>query len=430
MEKIETENAFAAEAIQSVTAGLYLSSLDRRFIGELVHGTTKMRRRLDFVLSRFLERKLEELTPWIRNVLRMGVYQIDFLEKVPPSAAVDESVELAKKFGHKGTVALVNAVLRGYLRDKGRVSFPSSDEDKTENIALFYSFPNWMVERWLETWGEEETIRLCHAFNQRPHLSFRINSLRIGRDELEEILDREKVKFKRSRFLEGFYTVESKVDLNHFSPLQEGLIYFQDQSAGFPVLLLDPQPGELILDLCAAPGGKATFTAERMNNRGTVVAVDISIKKLEMTKENCARLGASPVVFCCADARKFFCHPADRILVDAPCSALGTLGRNSDARWRKEQEDLGRLHKLQLEILSNAAELVKKGGVLVYSTCTIMPEENDSVIYDFLRQRQDFRLSDGALFVDSGVVDVEGFVRTYPHRHKMDGSFACRLEKI
>ncbi len=323
--QIETQNAYAGETIQSFCRNLFLSSLNRRFIGEVVHGTTKMRRRLDYVLELFLAEKLKGLTPWIRNILRMGIYQIDFMEKVPKSAAVDESVKLAKKYGHKGTVALVNAVLRSYLRDKSKVVFPSWEEDKVENIALFYSFPSWMVERWLEIFGEEETVKLCDTFNQRPRLSLRVNSLKIEPKDLEEKFNEEKIKFKAGKFLKNFYTIESKMDLIQFSPLQEGLVYFQDESAGFSVMLLDPQPGECILDLCAAPGGKATFIAERMKDRGTVIAVDISSRKLEIIRENYERLGIESVKLCCADARSFFSRPVDKILLDAPCSGTGTI---------------------------------------------------------------------------------------------------------
>ncbi len=427
---VEAQNAYASDIIQSHCRNLFLSSLDRRFIGEIVHGTTKMKRRLDFVLGLFLVEKLENLTPWIKNILRMGVYQIDFMEKVPESAAVDESVKLAKKYGHRGTVALVNAVLRSYLRDKSKVKFPSWEEDRVENIALFYSFPSWMVERWLEIFGEKATIELCNAFNQRPRLSVRSNSLKIGQRKLEEIFHQEKIKFKPGKFLENFYSIESKLDLNQFAPLQDGWVYFQDESAGFPVMLLDPHPGEIILDLCAAPGGKTTFIAEKMEDNGKVIAVDLSMKRLDTVKENCERLGIHSVALYCADATNFSCHPVDRVLIDAPCSALGTLGRNSDARWRKQEEDLPRLQKLQLQILSNSAELVRKGGILVYSTCTIMPEENEQVIARFLKKRTDFRQSDCHLFVNSDVLDQHGFVQTLPHIHKMDGSFACRLEKM
>jgi 16S rRNA (cytosine967-C5)-methyltransferase len=180
--------------------------------------------------------------------------------------------------------------------------------------------------------------------------------------------------------------------------------------------------------LCAAPGGKTTFTAELLRDSGKVLAVDKSWEKIELLRENCGRLGIDSVNCFCGDACNFQCRPVDRVLVDAPCSGLGVLGRNSDSRWRKQKEDLLRLQKLQLQILSNAANLVKRGGVLVYSTCTITREENECVIENFLEKRRDFKLVDASLYVDSGVVDQSGFVRTFPHIHKIDGSFAARLE--
>jgi 16S rRNA (cytosine967-C5)-methyltransferase len=428
--EIEMKNVFANETIELFCRNYHLSNLDRRFVSELVNGTTKMRRRLDYVLGFFLEKEINDLTPWIRNILRLGIYQIDFLDRVPESAAVNESVNLAKKFGHRGTVALVNAVLRSYLRDKSRVSFPSWEENKVENIALFYSFPSFLVESWLNMFGEEKTIKLCQVFNERPKLCFRMNSLKVERHSLEKEFNKSKTKFKSGRFLENFYYIESRVDLNHFAPLVEGLIYLQDESAGFPVILLDPQPGETILDLCAAPGGKSTFIAELLRNRGRVLAVDKNWEKIKLLRENCRRLGINSVRYFCGDATNFHVRPVDRVLVDAPCSGLGVLGRNPDSRWRKQKEDGERLQKLQLEILFNAANLVKKGGVVVYSTCTLTREENDSVIEKFLDHRKDFRLTDASVYVDSGVVDESGFVRTFPHIHKMDGSFAARLELV
>lgn len=428
--EIEENDAFAKNALSALARGLGLSALDTRFIQELVFGTTKMRRRLDHVLSWFLQRKAEDLTPWIRNILRMGVYQIDFLDKVPASAAVDESVKLAKKYGHKGTVALVNAVLRSYLRDKSRIVFPSRDENPIENIALFYSFPDWMIEVWLGIFGEEETVSLCQEFNRRPRLGCRVNLLKTTQARLEEVFEQENVKFKTGKYLEGYYYLESKVDLDRFAPLQNGSIYIQDESAGLAACLLDPQPGERIVDLCAAPGGKSIFMAELMGNLGTILAVDVSFKKLEILKQNSHRLGVRCVMPVCADARFFSCQLVDRVLVDAPCSALGTLGNNPDARWRKQKDHLSRLHLLQLEILSNAANLVKKGGVLVYSTCTMTLEENEQVIEDFLKQNQKFRLMDACDFVTAEVVDSRGWIKTFPYSHKTDGSFACRLERV
>lgn len=427
---IETKSAFANEAIEKYSKEVKLSSLDTRFIRELVNGVTKLRRRLDYIISFFLKGKIEDLTPWIRNILRLGVYQIDYLDRVPDRAAVDESVKLARKFGHQGTAGLVNAVLRSYLRDKKKVIFPSVEEDKVKATGTIYSFPDWMVADWLRQFGEEQTVRLCEAFNQKAKLSFRFNSLKISQKDLERALELKKIKYRKGSFFENFYWMESKVDLEYLFLFQKGYVYPQDESAGFPVRLLDPKPGERILDMCAAPGGKLTYMAELMKNSGKLIALDSSSERMEKVKENCKKLGVENVSFQIADARDYSGEPVDRILIDAPCSGLGVLGRNSDARWQKRKEDIKRLAELQFSILLNAAKLVRKDGIIVYCTCTLTEEENEKVIERLLEQRTEFRKEDASDYADARVVSPTGFIRTYPHIHGLDGSFAARLRKV
>ena len=427
---IEIKSAFANETVEEYSRKLKLSSLDTRFIRELVNGVTKLRRRLDYITSSFLKGKIEDLTPWIRNTLRLGVYQIDYLDRVPDRAAVDESVKLAKKFGHKGTAGLVNAVLRNYLRDKKRVTFPPIDEDKVTAIGTIYSFPDWMIKNWLKQFGEEETVKLCEAFNQKAKLSFRFNSLKISQKDLERALELKKIKYRKGSFFENFYWIESKIDLEYLFLFQKGYIYPQDESAGFPVRLLSPQPGETILDMCTAPGGKLTYISELMKNSGKLIALDLNAERMEKVRENCKRLGVKNVSFQIGDAQDYSTEPVDRILIDAPCSGLGVLGRNSDARWQKKKEDIKRLAQLQSAILLNAAKLVKKGGIIVYSTCTLTQEENEKVIESFLEQRNDFKIEMASDYVNARVVNKEGFVRTYPHLHGLDGTFAARLKKV
>jgi len=428
--EIETKSAFANELIELYYSRSKLSSLDRRFVRELVNGTTKLRRRLDYILGFFLKDSIEELTFWIRNILRLGLYQIEYLDRVPDRAAVDESVKLAKRFGHKGTVSLVNAVLRNYLRDKKRVTFPSREKDKVKAIGTIYSFQDWMIEEWLRQLGEEETIKLCEAFNQKAKLSLRLNSLKIDQKGVEIALDMKKIKYRKGKFLENFYWIESKIDLENLFLFQKGYIYPQDESAGFPVLLLDPKPGEKVLDLCAAPGGKLTYMAEFLKNSGRLIALDLNPERMEKLKGNCQRLGVENISFQIADAQSYSIEPVDKILIDAPCSGLGVLGRNSDARWQKKREDIKRLAELQSTILFNAANLVKKDGVIVYTTCTLTQEENEKIISRFLEQRKDFKKESASDYLDSRVVNKSGFVRTYPHLQGLDGTFACRLKKI
>jgi 16S rRNA (cytosine967-C5)-methyltransferase len=428
--EIETKSAFANEAVEEYSKKFRLSSLDTRFIRELVNGVTKLRRRLDYITSIFLKGKIEDLTPWIRNTLRLGVYQIDYLDRVPDRAAVDESVKLAKKFGHKGTAGLVNAVLRNYLRDKKRVTFPPIDEDKLTAIGTIYSFPDWMIKDWLKQFGEVETVKLCEAFNQKAKLSFRFNSLRISQKDLERALELKKIKCRKGSFFENFYWIESKIDLEYLFLFQKGYVYPQDESAGFPVRLLDPKPGETILDMCAAPGGKLTCIAELMKNSGKLIALDLNPERMQKVKENCKKLGVENVSFQIGDARSYSIEPVDKILIDAPCSGLGVLGRNSDARWQKKKEDVKRLAQLQSAILQNAVDLVKKNGTIVYCTCTLTEEENEEVIEKFLEQKRDFRKEDASDYVDRSAVNERSYVRTYPHVHGLDGTFAARLKKV
>ncbi len=427
---IETKSAFANEAIEKYSKEVKLSSLDTRFIRELVNGVTKLRRRLDYILSFFLKRKIEDLTPWIRNILRLGVYQIDYLDKVPDRAAVDESVKLAKKFGHMGTAGLVNAVLRNYLRDKNKVVFPSMEKDNVRAIGTIYSFPDWMIKDWLRQFGEEETVKLCEAFNQKAKLSFRFNSLKISQKDLERALELKKIKYRKGSFFENFYWIESKIDLEYVFLFQKGYIYPQDESAGFAVRILDPQPEESILDMCAAPGGKLTYISELMQKSGKLIALDLNPERMKKVKENCERLEVRNVFFEIGDARDYSTELVDRVLVDAPCSGLGVLGRNSDARWQKKKEDIKRLAVLQSAILQNAANLVKKNGVIVYCTCTLTKEENEEVIEQFLEKRREFRKEDASDYVDARAVNQNGFVRTYPHLHGLDGIFTARLKKV
>ncbi len=434
--EIETKSSFSNETIELYSDRYNLSSLDRRFIRELVNGVTKLRRRLDYILSFFLKGDIRDLTPWIRNILRLGLYQIEYLDRVPDRSAVDESVKLAKRFGHKGTVGLVNAVLRNYLRDKKRVVFPSMEKDKVKAIGTIYSFPDWMIEDWLRQLGEKGTIKLCEAFNQKAKLSFRINSLKIDQKGLEGALDKKKIKYRRGDFINNFYWIESKIDLEYLFLFSKGYIYAQDESAGLPVLLLDPKPGEAILDMCSAPGGKLTYIAELLKNSGKsnltlrLIALDISSERMKKIKENCKRLGVENVSFEIEDAQSYSTEPVDKILLDAPCSGLGVLGRNSDARWQKKREDIKRLVEIQSAILFNASKLVKKDGVIVYTTCSLTEDENEKIISRFLEQRKDFKKEDASDFVDKRVVNENGFIRTYPHLHGLDGTFAARLKKI
>ncbi len=426
--QIEKDN-FAVESIYSVFKKNRVSETDRSFIRELVYGTTKMKRRLDYELAYLISKNFAKIPSIIKNILRMGIFQLEFLDKVPDYAVVDESVNLAKKFGHKGTTGLVNAVLRSYVIQKEKLHFPDRKRDLVSNLGVFYSYPDWMIKKWLDMFGEINTIKLAEFFNRKPRLSFRLNTLKTEASVLEECLKNRNLEFERSNFFEGFYILKSRISIEEWEAFQKGWIYFQDESAALAVYLLDPQPGEIILDLCSAPGGKLTFLLEKIKQKGIVIAVDKSLKKIKLLQDNLSRLGIKEVLVCQGDALNFSVVKADKVLLDAPCSGLGTLGRNPDARWNKKEEDLTRLQNLQLELMENASRLLKKKGVLVYSTCTLTREENQELIYKFLKKHKDFEIAPSKDFIKSTFIDEFGFVRSLPFEHNMDGAFCVRLEK-
>jgi 16S rRNA (cytosine967-C5)-methyltransferase len=354
-----------------------LSDQDRRFVTELVYGTIKAGATLDWLLGHYVSRSLNKVPPIILNILRMGLYQIFFLDKVPPSAACNQAVELTKKYGHVGTVKFVNAVLRSSVRSPEKAVYPSKEENISLYLSLKYFHPEWIVKRWLERFTAESVESLCQMNNTTPPLSLRTNTLKISRKELLEKLQTEHVDGVSSVWAPEGIICRSYPALSTLKSLQQGLFQVQDESSMLVGHVLDPQAGEFIIDACAAPGGKSTHIAALMQNKGKIVSTDIHDHKLAITLDNASRLGIDIIETRNLDATRldeFYKEKADRVLVDAPCSGLGVLRRKADARWRKNAQLLLELPKLQKNILHSAANCVKAGGILVYSTCTTEPK--------------------------------------------------------
>jgi 16S rRNA (cytosine967-C5)-methyltransferase len=403
---------------------------ERRLATELVYGTIKAQNTLDWVIGQFASRPLNKMTVWVRNVLRMGVYQLLYLERIPPSAACNEAVNLAKRYGHMGTAKFVNGILRSIARGKDALQFPDIHASPVQHIALEFSHPEWLVERWIARLGIEETIALCRSNNETPRLSVRTNTLKTTRDTLKEELEKEGLNVEESVWTPEGLLLEGFSALGQLCALQQGHFQVQDESSMLVAHVLNPQPGEFIIDACGAPGGKTTHFAQKMQNRGRILSTDIHAHKLKLTQENCQRLGIGIVETQAMDARELhrsFSEQADRVLVDAPCSGLGVLRRKPDSRWRKCPEMLLELPKLQTEILTSAAQCVKPGGVLIYSTCTTEPEENDAVVKSFLLQHEEFVLEHAGHLLP--VPRPAQMVQLYPHKDKVDGFFIARMKK-
>jgi 16S rRNA (cytosine967-C5)-methyltransferase len=430
LNRVERTDSYLDKLIDAELKSRDVADIDKSLFAEIVHGVVRWQGRLDWILNGFTHGNFSKSEVNVRNALRVALYQILFLTHVPQYAAVHEAVEFIKRIRGEKFAGFVNAVLRNIIRTLDGIHYPNPEEDITQYLAVYYSHPVWMVKRWMQRFGREETEKLLIANNEVPGLTLRINKLKITPTEFLTLLEKNNINFQGSSFIDSFLKVKSLSGISQMNIFQSGLFTIQDESAALPVLLLDPKSGELIIDMCAAPGGKTTFIAELMKNSGKVIAIDKYESKLSLIKTSCERLGIGAVETLVADSSDVVLPPADKIIVDAPCSGLGTLRKKPDIKWKREPEDIQRLVKRQFTLLENAARLVKPGGVIVYSTCTIEPEENTGVVRMFLDQHPNFSIENAQKFVNSSVVTPDGFIETFPHRHHLDGSFAARLIKI
>ena len=413
----------------------HLTSLDRAFLTELTYGVLRWKGRLDWIIEHFANIPLEKIEPILLNTLRLGLYQIFFLTRTPVSAAVNESVELAKKSRGKGGGGFVNAILRSALREKETIPYPDKRQDPALYIAIIQSHPLWLVQRWIDELGVEETLRICVANNRIPALTLRTNTLKIRREDLMEKLKEKGFVSAPTPFSDDGVSLNDGPPTSGLPFLKEGLFVIQDEASQLISLILDPRPGENILDACAAPGGKTTHIGQRMENLGEIHAFDLRQEKLKQIEEGSKRLGIKIVRTKIGNAVNSLPLPGemkfDRVLADVPCSGFGTLRRNPDLKWRKEREDLERLSQLQFSILKNLAGYVREGGLLVYSTCTVFHEENEDVVERFLSKHRVFQLD--------SLVEIlpkkchffikNGHFKTFPPAGELDGFFAARLRK-
>lgn len=431
LERVDKEGAYAEALLNDLIGKGALSDRDRGLLIQLVKGTLKHQRSLDAELQRHLNRELADLPPSIRCILRMGTFQLLHLDRVPVSAAVNTSVDLAKQYGHQGTAKLVNAILRAISRNTDHSSPPDSEGESVESIATQYSHPDWLVERWIKRLGKLETIKLCQSNNCPLPLSLRVNSVRTESDTLFKELVAVGAEVKEGRIsnecievlrlppnqqiqtLPGF-------DLGHFT--------VQDQSAAMVAPLFEPRANESFLDLCAAPGGKATHLAQLSKDQGLIVAVDRHYSRFRRLTQNCSRLGLNSIKFVQGDGLELsFGKEFAGVLVDAPCSGLGVIARNSDLRWQKQEGDLRELSELQGDLLRAASRHVATNGRLVYATCSLEPEENEDVVLKFLEEDSHFQRIHLGTRITPELVTPDGFMEIWPHKHGTAGAFAALM---
>ncbi|MFN6531013.1 16S rRNA (cytosine(967)-C(5))-methyltransferase RsmB [Nostoc sp. ChiSLP03a] len=481
------KGAYADVALDRVLQKVNLPDCDRRLVTELVYGSVRRQRTLDTLIDRFAKKKSHQQPPDLRTILHLGFYQLRYQERIPASAAVNTTVQLAKENGFAGLAGFVNGLLRQYIRlaekikgdalqlpenpvefsdfspdlenlspnlsptrgealnsppsllgkGAGGLGFaliPNDVKSQVERLGILHSFPDWIVQVWLEQLGFAETEQLCEWMNQSPTIDLRINPLRTSIEKVETALQSAGVLVRRIPHLpQALRFIGNTGSIQKLPGFKEGWWTVQDASAQLVSHLLDPQPGEVIIDACAAPGGKTTHIAELMADKGKIWACDRTASRLRKLQENSQRLNLQSIQIYTGDSRHFkqFQNTADRVLLDAPCSGLGTMHRHADARWRQTPESVRELSVLQRELLTHTSTFVKPGGVLVYATCTLHPAENEQVVSAFLADSPDWQIESpiGIDLPDSTDSTPQGWFKLWPHRQDIDGFFMVRLRK-
>ena len=408
-----------------------LNSKDIALISELVYGVTTWRLTLDEIIKRNSKIRLKKISPWILNILRESIYQIIFLDKIPKSAAVNEGVNLAKRYGNKGSVGFTNAILRNISKNDYQELF--DEDDELARISKTMSMPKWIIDE-LKNGGldNKKILEVCKNSNIRPKVTIRVNNLKTNKEELKRKLNKEGLEVKAS-ILEDFLVLERANGIENLDSFKQGLFTVQDEAAGLTALILNPNSDEHILDACSSPGGKTTYLAEIMKNKGNIEAWDIHEHRTKLVEQNAKRLEIGIVKTKVEDAsiyKEEYKDKFDKILLDVPCLGIGVLKRKPDIKWQKKKEDIEEISKLQFEILNTCCKYLKENGELVYSTCSIFKKENRELIEKFLSKNSDFKLEKINLkekFFANYLVD-DKFLEVYQNK-KTDGFFICKMVK-
>ncbi|MGK7945579.1 MAG: 16S rRNA (cytosine(967)-C(5))-methyltransferase [Microcystaceae cyanobacterium] len=435
LQTVDQQQTYTDIALDRGLQKTSLTRQDRGFVTELVYGIVRRQRSLDTLIDQLAQKPSDQQPPKLRYILHIGLYQLRYLTQVPPSAAVNTSVELGKNNGLKGLSGVINGILRKYIRlteqDSDPLQLPS---DLIQRLGILYSFPDWLIQLWVNELGEKETESLCQWFNQVPTIDLRINPLKISLNTVKEAFDQQNIAYtEMADFPQALRLTGSQRQIQQLPYFQEGGWTVQEISAQLVGYLLDPQPNEVIVDACAAPGGKTTHLAELMQDQGVIWGCDRYPSRLKKIQHNIERLQLNSIRLQAGDSRNYpqFRDQCDRVLLDVPCSGLGTLHRHPDIRWRQNPDKIAQLTQLQEELLTEAATWVKTEGVLVYATCTLNQSENEDIVQNFLKNHPEWRIElPDAKFPLFSQFSQEGWLKIWPHHQQMDGFFMVKLRKL
>lgn len=422
---VEYNGAYSNMALKKIIRENNFSHKDTAFLTMLVYGVVKSKITLDYIIQKYSKIKIKKMSKYIHQILRLGMYQIFFTDKIPDSAAADECVKLAKRYGHKASSGFVNGVLRSAAREK-KFEYP---KDKIQYLSVRYSYPLETAERWTKEFGYDFAEKLMQAQSEQAEMMVRVNRLKTNTEDVLKYFSENNIKAEKCALSDLFITT-SGFDIGASTLYKDGHITAQDIAAGLVVMVLSPKEGENVLDICSAPGGKTTFCAELMNNKGSITACDIHEHKVEIIKKNAQRTGADIIKAEKSDAsvyREDFKEKFDRVIADVPCSGSGIIKRKPDIKYKPDID-----YDMQKKILENAAKYLKSGGYIVYSTCSIEKCENEDIIEKFLKENKDFEAVDITKRLPENLrkeTAKSGYITLYPNVDKTDGFFICMMRK-
>ncbi len=430
--RIDVEEGYSNIVLDDILSNFEVNDIDKPLITEIVYGVVSRKLSLDYIINKNSKVKSNKISPWIRNIMRMGIYQILYLTKIPVSAACNESVKLARKYGHQASAGFVNAILRK-VADSGEGIFELANMSDIERISILHSHPEWVVRRWVGQYGSEFTQDLCRSNNERPKIVIRANTLLISRENLIEMFNEKGIKVSESKISKNGLIFQQGNPINEL--FHKGMYTVQDEAAMLVSEVLDPKPGEMVADICSAPGGKTTHIAQLMENRGKIYAWDIHRHRVELVEKAAQRLGVNIIETRLQDAAQLnetLIGKCDKVLIDAPCSGLGVIRRKPEIKWTRTEEDLDTLAGLQRKILAAASNYVKNGGRMVYSTCTLNEDENEKVVEEFINKNKNFEIEtvEKKKYDILSNKEVNDYLNLYPNIHGTDGFFIASLKRL
>ncbi len=428
LSRFDRSDSYIDKLISHELKNVEFSRQDKALLTELINGVIRWKPKLDWVLNGFYFGDYQKCLNIVKNSMRVALYQLMMLERIPDYAAINDAVEIVKGIQGQKTAGIVNGVLRNIARNIKNIRYPDTAQDEVYHYAVIHAHPKWMAKRWINRFGISDAVKIMSYNNIPPDTIIRVNQLKTTPQDVKTYLNVNKINFSTSDYLDNSIKLISPgFDISTFELFEKGEITVQDTSASLAAKLASPKPGSFVLDMCAAPGGKSFYLAEQLNDDGRVVALDKYESKLRFIKEGSSRIGLNSIETMTGDASEIeFDEKPDIIFADVPCSGLGTLRKKPDIKWKRELDDIYQMADMQKKILTNAAKLSKKGTVIVYSTCTIEPEENRDNIEWFLKEFPDFELDPAEKYIPAEVTK-NGYFETMPHIHGIDGAFAARL---